>query len=145
MRALTLLAASACCLPVLGYQKPAPPSMVQPDPTEYLNWLPNHPGHGHFHSKNSSVLPWHPRPYRPPHYPHPQCGVQHPAHQNSFWLPNFHGAYEGTSPFLVNGTDYVVFRNVRDFGAVGDGRTDDTAAFTRAITGRSSFCVLDLQ
>ena len=62
------------------------------------------------------------------------CGVQSPAPQTSFWLAKFHGAQEGTSPFLVNGSNYQVFRNVKDFGAKGDGTTDDTAAFNAAIS-----------
>lgn len=40
----------------------------------------------------------------------------------------------GSSSSGGNGTVYVVRRNVRDFGAVGDGVADDTAAFIRALT-----------
>lgn len=129
--AVSLLSANT----VAGFKSPAPASIIQPDPTEYLNWLPNHQGHGDFNNRNKSVQSWKPHHHRPPHYPRPgHCDVEQPSSQNSFWLPNFHGAYEGTSPFLVNGTGYQVFRNVKDFGAVGDGQHDDTAAFNAAIT-----------
>ncbi|KAH7312211.1 pectate lyase superfamily protein-domain-containing protein [Stachybotrys elegans] len=47
----------------------------------------------------------------------------------SFW---YESVSHGISPFGPSG--YQVFRNVRDYGAVGDGVTDDTEAINRAIT-----------
>lgn len=119
------------------YRQPAPAYIIQPDPTGYLNWLPNNPGHGLFRDKNSSVTPWTPNALQQPaDYPRPStCGIESPAPQTEFWLSNI--KHEGTSPFLVNGHNYNVFRNVKDFGAVGDGETDDTDAFNRAISDES--------
>lgn len=47
-----------------------------------------------------------------------------------FWMETI--KHTGISPFL-NDTSYSVYRNVKDFGAVGDGVTDDTAAIQKAI------------
>ncbi|KAJ5294891.1 hypothetical protein N7508_009712 [Penicillium antarcticum] len=50
---------------------------------------------------------------------------------SSYWVANV--KRQGTVPF-VKSADYQVFRNVMDFGATGDGSTDDTAAINKAIS-----------
>ncbi|KAJ4864051.1 pectate lyase superfamily protein domain-containing protein [Trichoderma breve] len=58
-------------------------------------------------------------------------GQCHPVirHQD-FWMETI--KHTGISPFL-NDSSYAVYRNVKDFGAKGDGKTDDTAAIQAAI------------
>ncbi|KAK8098917.1 LysM domain-containing protein [Apiospora kogelbergensis] len=49
---------------------------------------------------------------------------------SGYWMVDM--AQLGTAPYAA--TDYKVWRNVKDYGAVGDGTTDDTAAINRAIS-----------
>ena len=49
---------------------------------------------------------------------------------SGYWLASIQR--QGTVPFGASG--YQIFRNVKDFGAVGDGSTDDTDAINNAIS-----------
>jgi glucan 1,3-beta-glucosidase len=49
----------------------------------------------------------------------------------AYWMEDV--VHQGLSPYHKD-PHYQVFRNVRDFGAVGDGLHDDTAAINAAIS-----------
>ncbi|KAF2642104.1 beta-1,3-glucanase [Massarina eburnea CBS 473.64] len=54
------------------------------------------------------------------------------AAASSYWLANI--KHQGAAAFNADPTGYKVFRNVKDYGATGDGATDDTAAINKAIS-----------
>ncbi|KXT07061.1 hypothetical protein AC579_5873 [Pseudocercospora musae] len=68
---------------------------------------------------------------RPAMAPHPKPD-NNPADPCYFWMEDI--KHQGVAAFNSNPSAYRVFRNVKDFGAKGDGVTDDTAAINNAIS-----------
>jgi len=118
-----------------AYREPARhrPPHVQYD---YRGYHPSQRGSGHFESLNRSLVPWEAfhsssKNADKLNSESDQCSTTDHKSGN-FWLSEI--AHQGTSPFLSDSSEYVVHRNVKDFGAKGDGITDDSAAFNAAIT-----------
>ncbi|KAI0930177.1 hypothetical protein AcV5_006960 [Taiwanofungus camphoratus] len=59
-------------------------------------------------------------------------GAGNSTPSDPFWMQDI--THQGTSAFNSDPSSYQVFRNVKDFGAAGDGTTDDTDAINNAIS-----------
>ncbi|KAK4561740.1 hypothetical protein LTR86_004419 [Recurvomyces mirabilis] len=68
------------------------------------------------------------------HHPSPSPTKPAPSPTNTcdYWLEDI--KHQGLAAFNPDPSGYQVFRNVKDFGAKGDGVTDDTAAINNAIS-----------
>ncbi|KAJ6110142.1 hypothetical protein N7486_002377 [Penicillium sp. IBT 16267x] len=55
----------------------------------------------------------------------------------AYWLADI--THQGIAAFNPNPSTYTVFRNVKDYGAKGDGVTDDTVAINAAISAGSRY------
>lgn len=133
---LASLVTSHFSLLTAAYRSPAH-HVVPHHEYDYRGFHPSRQGSGHFGTANRSLIPW--DASLPPmddtmklSSETSNCNGADGHKSSGFWLPNI--AHQGTSPFLADSADYVVYRNVKDFGAVGDGTTDDSAAFNAAIT-----------
>ncbi|KAJ5814612.1 CAZyme family GH55 [Penicillium riverlandense] len=62
---------------------------------------------------------------------------QSTAADASYWLADI--KHQGLAAFNSDPSNYTVFRNVMDYGAKGDGVTDDTAAINSAISSGGRF------
>ena len=72
---------------------------------------------------------WHHHPH-PPYPTHPIPPP--PKNKCDYWLADI--KHQGIAAFNPSPNTYTVFRNVKDYGAVGDGVTDDTVAINSAIS-----------
>lgn len=83
-------------------------------------------------SKNNSIAVG--RPLPGPSIPggtEPALPPLSASRPSQFWYEEIE--HNGISPFIANGSSWKVYRNVRDYGAKGDGHHDDTEAILAAV------------
>ena len=80
-------------------------------------------------------IPFRTTPGAEPEYRYERSGsVSARDTAGNYWLADLGQRYPGNSPLGEDNANYKVFRNVMDYGAKGDGTTDDTKAINRAIS-----------
>ena len=118
---LTLLAVPLVTSQHVHFEPPWVSSVVASVTSQFAPWITPAPGNYYHHPPDHN----HTNPYP---FQHPPPQQQDPC---SFWLENI--SHQGKAPFQSD-PNYQVFRNVKDYGAKGDGLIDDTAAINAAIS-----------
>ncbi|RFU24725.1 hypothetical protein B7463_g11612, partial [Scytalidium lignicola] len=89
---------------------------------------------------NTTITPWEPIKHESSAaklVKDQSCGTLTPTNPSAFWYENIN--HNGISPFITDGSSWTVYRNVKtQYGAAGNGVSDDTAAIQNAINAGNS-------
>jgi glucan 1,3-beta-glucosidase len=133
----SLLYITSIILTSLALAQDDPPAIIPPGsqtqmyppytyiPSVFATCKPNPHGLPFLHP-NTTINPTSPLPHNPPPNPPPSLPPLVPSNPQSYWYSQI--THNGISPFIANGTSWKVYRNVHDYGALGDGTHDDAPA-----------------
>ena len=103
---------------------------VHYEPPEVSHYVHSMLNQFHHYTEYAGPSPtwWHQHPHPSPTHPHKPP----PSDECEYWYADI--KHRGIAAFNPNPQSYEVFRNVKDYGAQGDGMTDDTDAINLAIS-----------